>query len=111
MPILIGTPHTKNCGHYYNDDTPSGGKKSEADIQTCSHCQAIVNLQGSNFGWCQREMKPLCNTCGIRAHTHGCEPFLKKIEAALDDNYHKAQFRKIAGLEGEYKSVIFTGQT
>lgn len=111
MTFNIITPHTKGAGFYKNDDRMSGGKVTEADIQTCSHCQAIVNLQSKDFGWCQREMKPLCHACGIRAHTHGCEPFLKKLEDSLQTEYHKSQFRKIAGLEGEYTPVIFNGQT
>jgi hypothetical protein len=35
--------------------------------------------------------------------THGCEPFLKKIEMAFEDTVKLAQYRKLAGLDAPPK--------
>jgi hypothetical protein len=58
--IIIGTPHTKGAGYYKNDDTASGGKKSEADIRTCTHCQAVIKMQAwkEDGGFCGKCMGP-----------------------------------------------------
>lgn len=100
MGFIIGTPHTHNSGYYKNDDTASGGRKTEADIQTCSHCQAIIKMQDwkEDGGWCGRCMKPICGPCADRMLTRGCEPFTKQIEEAMNRDYHRRQFRKFAGL-------------
>lgn len=113
MTFKIITPHTKGAGYYKNDDTPSGGKITEADIRTCTHCQAIIKMQDwkEDGNFCGKCMAPVCHSCGDRMETMGCEPFIKRLEEALEGNYRKAQFRKIAGLEGEYIPVIFSGQT
>lgn len=110
---FIGTPHTSNAGYYYNDDTPSGGRKTEADIRTCTHCQAIIKMQAwkEDGNFCGKCMSPVCGPCGDRMETRGCEPFMQKLEASLENDYRKSQFRKMAGLEGEFRTVIFTGST
>lgn len=78
--IIIGTPHARGSGYYRNDDRPSGGQLSEADVQTCPHCQAMIKLQEwasapvQNF--CNRCMKP---TCDSPACVQDCHPYLKQI--------------------------------
>ncbi len=111
MPF-IGTPHTSGSGYYCNDDTPSGGTKSEADIQTCTHCQKVIKLQDwkDDGGFCGRCMKPICGPCADRMLTYGCEPFIKQIESALESEYRRKQFRKVAGLDPEHVSIIYSGQ-
>jgi len=98
--IIIGTPHTHNAGYYKNDDTASGGRKSEADVQSCSHCQRVILMQQwkEDGGWCGRCMKPICGPCADRMQTRGCEPFIKQIEQALEANYRVQHLRKLAGL-------------
>lgn len=100
MSIIIGTPHTHNAGYYKNDDTPSGGRLSEADVQTCSHCQKILLMQGwkDDGGFCGKCMKPICGPCADRMLTHGCEPFIQHIERQLERAYSRSQFVKLAGL-------------
>lgn len=82
MTFIIGTPHTHNAGYFRNDDTASGGKLSEADIQTCTHCQKVIKMQDWRLSgaWCQNCGAPICEHCGTRMLTYGCEPFVKKLE-------------------------------
>lgn len=98
--IYIGTPHVHNSGYYRNDDTCSGGKKVEADIQSCSHCQAVIKMQSwkEEGDWCSRCSKPICKACGEDLALNGCRPFLQKLEQSLERDFHRAQFRKLAGL-------------
>lgn len=98
--IIIGTPHKHNAGYYKNDDRASGGLKTEADIQSCVHCQAVILMQKwkEDGGWCGRCSKPICGPCADRMLTKGCEPFIQKIEQALESNFRRQQFRKIAGI-------------
>ena len=99
MTFIIGTPHTRNAGYFRNDDSPSGGKLEEADIQTCPHCQAIINLQKwkqapvQNF--CNRCMKPTCDNPNC---VHECLPWLQKLEQEFDATVKYEKFLKDAGL-------------
>jgi hypothetical protein len=88
MGLIIGTPFTKGAGYFVNDKALR--HKSEADVQTCAHCQAVILMQQwrDDGAWCGKCMKPICGPCGTRALTYGCEPFLKKIE-----QYAEAQMR------------------
>lgn len=98
--IIIGTPHTKGAGYYKNDDTASGGKKSEADIRTCTHCQAVIKMQEwkEDGGFCGKCMAPICSFCADKMQTRGCEPFMQQLEKLVDANYRFRQIRKLAGL-------------
>jgi hypothetical protein len=114
VSFIIGTPYAKGAGYYVNDDTPSGGAKSEADIRTCTHCQAIIKMHDwrEDGGWCSRCFAPICPHCADRMLTHGCEPFVKQIEEALQISSKVRHFRKLAGLEApEPTRAIFTGTT
>jgi len=101
MTFIVGTPHTHNSGYFRNDDRPGGGKLSEADIQTCSHCQAVIKLQEwkEDGGFCRGCMKPVCAFCGDRMLLYGCEPYVKKLEQALGLADKYTQYVKISGLE------------
>lgn len=112
MTFLIGTPQTKNAGYYRNDDRPSGGAMLEGDVQTCTHCQAVL-IMGKwkdDGGFCGRCMAPICGPCADRMQVLGCEPFLKKLEAELDALVKYRQHLKVAGLdEPAAKPQPFTG--
>ena len=98
MTFLIGTPHAHGAGHYVSDNRCSGGRLQEADIQTCPHCQAVINLQAwktapiQNF--CNRCMKPTCNDPGC---VHDCIPWIKQLDQQLDATIKFQRFLKEAG--------------
>jgi hypothetical protein len=103
-----------------NDDTASGGQRSEADIRTCTHCQAIIKMQewrkiengAMTGGWCTRCMAPICHHCQKRMQQEGCVPFIARIEREFDAVTKLKQFRKLAGLdEPAPPPVLFTGVT
>ena len=99
--MIIGTPHTHQCGYFLNN--ASGGRKEQADIQLCSHCEVVVFLAKwkEDGGWCGRCMAPICGPCADRMLTRGCEPFVKKIEAAFESAIKLKQYRKLAGHEAQ----------
>lgn len=101
MTFIIGTPHTHNAGYYRNDDTASGGKKTEADVQTCLHCQKLILMQKwkDDGGWCSRCQAPVCGHCSDRMLTYGCEPFLKQLEKFIETQHRAVSFAKLAGLD------------
>lgn len=80
---------------------------NESGVASCAHCQAVLYLHDvpgqknwrKNGGFCHREMKPLCDACGKRALTYGCEPILKTIESYGESLVKYDQYLKIAGLE------------
>jgi len=122
MTFIIGTPYASGAGYYRNDDTPSGGKKAEADIRTCPHCQAIIKLSewdvidngGKGGGWCQKCFAPVCRHCAAEMKIHGCRPFLKQIEEQMEFTHRNSaqleDFFKIAGMEpARPVQPIFTG--
>lgn len=107
MTFIIGTPYTSGSGYYMNDDTPSGGVRSEADVRTCPHCQAVILMQqwrrmegGTlNGGFCMRCFAPVCNHCNKKMQTEGCIPFVAKVEQMLGEAERLRLFRKLAGLD------------
>lgn len=111
MSVLIGTPHTHNAGYFVNDKNLN--TRQEADVQTCSHCQAIILMQAwkNDGAFCRGCMKPICALCGDRMLTHGCEPFLKRLEMFLDATIKYEKFLKVAGLTpvAPPPSIIVTG--
>lgn len=112
MGFLIGTPHSSGSGYYMNDDTASGGVKAEADIRTCTHCQAIIKMQQWKVqgAYCAKCAAPICFHCGAKAEREGCVPFNKVLEKALNSEYTSRQRRRLAGLEPAMPSEpIFTG--
>lgn len=97
--IWIGTPHTKGAGYFLNDKELRS--RQEADVQTCTHCQAIIKMQEwkHDGAWCGKCMKPICAKCGARAAIYGCEPFLAKIERYAESQMRFERFLKDAGLD------------
>lgn len=88
-------------GYFLNDDTASGGVKSEDDLLSCSHCQAPIKksdwkLQG---GMCNVCTSPLCFNCVKRAAKFGCEgPYVRQLEQAVNDSYRREQNAKLLGI-------------
>lgn len=97
--MLIGTPYTRGAGYFVNDRNLR--TRQEADVRTCSHCQAVILMQQwkDNGAWCGKCMSPICVRCGERAVIYGCEPFLKKIEQYAEQQMRFAKFLKEAGLD------------
>lgn len=87
MGIVIGTPHTKGAGYLLNDQNTS--RKHEADIRTCTHCQAVINMQQwkNDGAWCGKCCAPICGAnnpaCAAKTARQGCVPFFKQIERAM----------------------------
>jgi len=111
VTFVIGTPHRKNAGYFINDKDLS--TRQEADIQTCKHCQAIIKMQEwkEDGGFCRRCMAPICGPCGDRMLTHGCEPFIKRLEQHIDMTIKLERFMKMAGLEPVSPSTpLITGR-
>jgi len=106
MTFIIGTPHTKGAGYFVNDRRLRS--RQEADVQTCSHCQAVIKMQEwkDDGAWCAKCMKPICVKCGTRALTFGCEPFLKKIEQYAEQ---QMRFEKLGVDEPVPQRSLVTG--
>jgi hypothetical protein len=93
------------AGYLFNDDRNSGGKLDEADMVTCPHCEALLRLQDwrkereqGGGGWCRKCFAPVCGPCLDRMLVFGCEPYLKKIDQAVEENYRRQQNRKTLGI-------------
>lgn len=101
MTFLIGTGHTHNAGYYCSDDTPAGGRKIEADVQTCPHCQKVILMQAwkDDGGFCGKCHAPICGHCADRMLAFGCEPFLKQLEQFIGHQHRVTSFAKFAGLD------------
>lgn len=99
MTFIIGTPHTKNSGYFRNDDRLSGGKLSEADIQTCPHCQGVIKMQewrvAKTQNFCTGCMKPTCDQLDCEP----CIPYLKRLDERRNWDEKYRTFVKMAGLE------------
>lgn len=97
--MIIGTPHTHNAGYFLNNS--SSARKEQADIQICTHCETVVYMQKwqEDGGWCGKCMAPICGSCADRMLTFGCEPFIKRIEAAFESAVQLKQHRKMVGLD------------
>jgi hypothetical protein len=83
---MIGTPHTHNAGYLINNkDDPR--TRHEADIQTCPHCQAVIDMQAwakaSVQNFCMKCMRPACNDAACQ----DCVPFMRKIEQSIKDAF------------------------
>ncbi len=112
MSVIIGTPHTKGAGYFLNDRNLSD--RQEADIRTCTHCQAVIKMQEwkQDGAWCGKCMAPICGSgrCAEETAKFGCVPFLKKIEQHAETQMRFDRFRKDAGLdEPVTPQIILTG--
>ena len=105
--MIIGTPFAKGAGYFCNDNTASGGQREQADVRTCPHCQAVILMQmwrriedgKMSGGFCTQCNAPVCGLCNKRMQTHGCEPFMERIERGLSQAEKLRVFRKLAGLD------------
>jgi len=96
------TPYTKGAGYFLNNQNQSvNNGRQEADIRTCTHCEAVILMQAwkDDGGFCGKCMAPICGPCADRMLTHGCEPFIKNIETAFNAVERLSQYRKMAGLD------------
>jgi hypothetical protein len=117
MTFIIGTPHVHNSGYFRNDDRLSGGTLSEADIQTCTHCQRVIKMQDwrQDGAWCDKCSAPICGSdnpaCAHQTALYGCVPFMKRLEQYIDSTVKFQQHLKIAGLDAPVppQSLIITG--
>jgi hypothetical protein len=97
--MFIATPHTHQSGYFLNNS--SYGKKEQADIQLCTHCEVVIMMQKwkEDGGFCSCCMAPICGPCADRMLIFGCEPFIKKIEVAFETAVKLKQHRKLVGLD------------
>jgi len=100
MTFIIGTPHTHNCG---NATWVNGGRdmrQRQADVQTCPHCQATLDMQiwasAGVQNFCNRCMKP---TCDRKACVTDCFPYVKRAEAEIERIERRLGFCRAAGLD------------
>ncbi len=94
------TPHRKGAGYFLNNQGLGAREREEGDVQQCSHCECVLIMHKwkEDGGFCGRCMAPICGPCADRMQTYGCEPALKKIEAAFEHAVKYRQFCKLAGL-------------
>lgn len=102
--ILIGTPHTKNAGYYLSSDVHG---KREADIRTCTHCQAVIKMQvwKDDGGFCRKCNAPICAHCADQALIYGCIPFMQRLEKVTDTLIKFTQHLRVAGLEANAANI------
>lgn len=87
-------------GYLLSDDRASGGKKDEADLLGCNHCQALLKRSAwaENGGMCMSCDAPVCSLCRDRIPTHGCEHFLRQLTEALETQYRRDQNMRVLGI-------------
>jgi len=93
------------AGYLMNDSRAAHEGVEEADIVLCPHCQATIKLQQwkkeraeGGGGWCRQCFAPVCGPCLTRMLQHGCEPFIKLVDRALELAYRKQQNRRVLGI-------------
>lgn len=98
----------KNEGYYLSDNRASGGKREEAALIGCNHCQKTMmrgnvsnplpDTWANDGGWCSCCNGAVCAQCADRMLEHGCEVFVKKVDQQLAGLYHREQNAKILGI-------------
>ena len=101
----IITRQSDGAGYLFNDSRSVHEGVEECDILCCPHYQQTINLQawrkdretggGIMGGWCRQCSAPTCPTCTTRMQRFGCEPFMKQVEAALENAYRVKQNLKV----------------
>jgi len=88
------------AGYLFNDDRANHNGVDEADILCCPHCQCTIKLQAWRIegAFCHRCFAPVCNRCGKRMLTYGCENYMRYIDKALKEAYRKSQNAKVLGI-------------
>ena len=108
--MSIGTPHIRGAGYFMNYDPDRG--REEADIRTCTHCQAILKMQEwKNAGaWCHKCSAPICHLCGSKMVLYGCTPFVAQLDQLVRQSESLSKYLKDLGLEpAQPAQPIFTG--
>ena len=102
MTFIIGTPHTHNAGYLGVETGGHNSRRVEADIQTCTHCQAVINMTSwkEDGAWCGKCQAPICGPCGDQMLLTGCLPYVKRLEMILESDEQRAQLRRLLGIEG-----------
>jgi hypothetical protein len=95
------TPHRKGAGYMVKNVGLGAKERIEGDVLQCKHCDCVIIAQEykEEGGFCSKCMAPVCLRCADRMTYYGCEPALKKIEAAFELGVKLAHFRKLAGLD------------
>jgi hypothetical protein len=116
MTFVIGTPHTNGAGYLLNNQDLSIAKRQEADVRTCTHCQAVIKMQEwkDDGAWCSKCNAPVCahGECAKKTELVGCVPYVKYIETIIESDVTKRQFRQMVGLDeqpADYQPKIFLG--
>lgn len=83
-------------GYMMIDNRAGGGDLVEFDTVSCKHCRrAIRVVRRARTGLlCMRCAGPVCETCGPGP----CTPFVKKLEAAIQEHHGREAFAKAVGL-------------
>lgn len=95
---IAKSSHTHGASFFHNDNRASGGKHDEADVKSCSHCQALVRLDKVEH-FCAKCEHPVCGPCATKLLSEGCAPFRQKIDQALEAQARRRQFKRVAGIE------------
>lgn len=95
---MVATVYS-GMGYTLADDTASGGKRREADLLGCNHCQRLMRKHWwqQDGGMCLQCSRPVCPGCRDRIPTHGCENFMRRLEGALNDRYRRDQNARVLG--------------
>ena len=95
------TRQSDGAGYSFNDSRSTHAGVQEYDVVCCPHCQCTMNLQmwrkereQGGGGWCRQCSAPVCGPCLTRMLTFGCEPFMQKVDKALEQHYRIEQNRK-----------------
>jgi len=86
---------------------PKRGDRVERDFVSCTHCQAVIELQpglgrtapaapSGEAAWCDQCGAWVCPT---EACASVCVPFIKQVEKQISDQYHREQFARMAGIQ------------
>ena len=93
------TRQADGAGYHMNTDCDG---VSQHDVLTCPHCQSVIFLQTwrkereqGGGGYCRKCSEPVCGPCLTLMVKHGCQPFMKAVERAVEDNYRIQQNRKV----------------
>lgn len=87
-------------GYNLNDNRASGGKKVEADLMGCFHCQALIDKTKwkAEGAFCHCCDGPVCSHCDRRMTQFGCENFIRKLDQAANNLHRQQQNSKVLGL-------------
>ena len=103
--VIVTRRVTDGAGYLHNDNRAAHEGLQEADIGCCPHCQRTINLQEwkkereqGGGGWCRQCFAPVCGPCLTKMLTYGCQPFVKLVDKALEENYRREQNRKALGI-------------